>query len=371
MGAQLSLMPTNSRREARAPRFMLGAHHPSWLRTARVPLFVSRRTLSKLKKLPRAAAPWGQDSGGFIELQLHGEWTVSAAQYVTETRRNVAEIGQMLFAAPRDWMCEPQVIGGLVERRKAKACPSCKGAGRRALGKVPTMRTVSLDADERPLFCCPVCAHEERGKAPQIKVGTWLQWARGRGRALAQAVAYAERLGVDAVVVFHGTGLSVEEHQRRTIEDFLELRRLAPEIPWIPVLQGWHVTDYWRHIEMYLKAGVDLRDEPLVGVGSVCRRQGTTVAELIFRTLAEYGLRLHGFGVKATGLARFAQYLISADSMAWSDHARRRPPMIAGHDKPGPGRRKGHKNCANCLEWALQSYWMLVEKLGFEERRAA
>lgn len=31
----------------------------------------------------------------------------------------------------------------------------------------------------------------------------------------------------------------------------------------------------------------------------------------------------------------------------------RRPPMIAGHDKPGPGRRTGHKNCANCLDYAL------------------
>src|SRR5690606_6523505 len=35
------------------------------------------------------------------------------------------------------------------------------------------------------------------------------------------------------------TGLTVEEHQRRTIESVLSLREQAPEIAWVPVLQGW------------------------------------------------------------------------------------------------------------------------------------
>ncbi len=35
------------------------------------------------------------------------------------------------------------------------------------------------------------------------------------------------------------TGLSVREHQRRTVASYLDLRSLAPEVPWVPVLQGW------------------------------------------------------------------------------------------------------------------------------------
>lgn len=68
---------------------------------------------------------------------------------------------------------------------------------------------------------------------------------------------------------------------------------------------------------------VDLRKQPVVGLGSVCRRQCTTSAGNIVSTLAHDGLRLHGFGFKLTGLKAFGKYLVSADSMAWSFHERR------------------------------------------------
>jgi len=97
-------------------------------------------------------------------------------------------------------------------------------------------------------------------------------------------------------------------------------------------------------VGLYQGAGVDLTTMPLVGLGSVCRRQATTEISLIVGELAALGLRLHGFGVKRAGLAAYADGLASADSMAWSYHARRRPPL------PGC---KGHKNCANCLPYAL------------------
>lgn len=140
------------------------------------------------------------------------------------------------------------------------------------------------------------------------------------------------------------TGLSVEDHQIRTVENFVELSTLAPDLPWIPVLQGWQVTSYWRHVEMYEEAGVDLAAASLVGVGSVCRRQGTATASGIVSSLAcLYGLRLHGFGFKLQGLRMCSGSLVSADSMAWSFSARR--------DSPLPGHT--HKNCANCLEYAL------------------
>ncbi len=59
-------------------------------------------------------------------------------------------------------------------------------------------------------------------------------------------------------------------------------------------------------------------------------------------SLASLGLHLHGFGVKAGGLVRYADCLTSADSLAWSFEAWRPAPL--------PGCR--HANCANCLRYA-------------------
>lgn len=139
------------------------------------------------------------------------------------------------------------------------------------------------------------------------------------------------------------TKLTVEEHQRRTVENFLELREVAPDLPWVPVLQGWAIGDYWRHEEAYAAAGIDLASAQTVGVGTVCRRQNTTSAVAIMSTLARGGLRLHGFGFKLTGLRAAHPHLASADSLAWSLEARKHPPM-PGHT---------HASCANCMEWAL------------------
>jgi hypothetical protein len=40
------------------------------------------------------------------------------------------------------------------------------------------------------------------------------------------------------------TGLTVAEHQARTVANYLELHSLAPELPFVPVLQGWSLGDY-------------------------------------------------------------------------------------------------------------------------------
>ena len=141
------------------------------------------------------------------------------------------------------------------------------------------------------------------------------------------------------------TGLSVAEHQIRTVQSWTLLRRLAPEIPWTPVVQGFTLAEYRRCIEMYGSLGTDLRELPLVGLGSVCRRQGTGEAEEIVTALHEYGLSLHAFGFKTLGLVRCASRLVSADSMAWSLDARRTEPLAGCH---------GHKNCANCYRYAEQ-----------------
>lgn len=131
---------------------------------------------------------------------------------------------------------------------------------------------------------------------------------------------------------------------------------LAPEIPWTPVLQGWEEDDYLRHIDMYATSGIDLRSLPVVGIGSVCRRQGTTGAvHLLLRITAE-GLRLHGFGLKATALKQLAPFFESADSMAWSYAARREK------------RRCGNpsSSCANHLHAALEWRDTVLESAGTE-----
>jgi hypothetical protein len=238
------------------PLFLLGTHQPGWLGRARVPLFVSDRRLRRYRRLPAAAAWWALDSGGFTELSTFGTWAhgPSPAEYARRVARYRRTIGQLLWAAPQDWMCEPFIISK--------------------------------------------------------------------------------------------TGLTVVEHQGRTVDNLCHLRAIAPQLPWVPVVQGDTVRDYLACMDRYAAAGVDLTTEPLVGVGSVCRRQGTKQAAEIIGELRRAGIRrLHGFGVKTTGLLRYGHLLASADSLAWSYGARRTPPL--------PGHRWRHRNCANCLPYAL------------------
>lgn len=142
------------------------------------------------------------------------------------------------------------------------------------------------------------------------------------------------------------TGLSVQEHQRRTVDSWLELRRLAPDVPWMPVLQGWTLGDYIACAELYDDADPSWR-RGRVGLGSVCRRQSGLRISTIITWFASEGLQLHGFGVKLEGLEFSHTKLASADSMAWSEGGRR-------------GRLKSegctHKKCTNCLPTALDWY---------------
>lgn len=118
------------------------------------------------------------------------------------------------------------------------------------------------------------------------------------------------------------TGLSVGEHQARTVDNFLELRAALGKLV-IPVIQGYGPRDYDRCVGLYQDAGVDLAAEPVVGIGSVCRRSGTDEARRLLLYLQDHRLRLHGFGIKGDTYVACAHVLASADSMAWSYAARR------------------------------------------------
>lgn len=247
--------------------FYLGTHQTGWLKHAKVPLFVSDRRLRERVTLPRAAAPWALDSGGFTELQTYGAWTVAPADYIARIHRYREEIGHLQWVAPQDWMCEPAIING--------------------------------------------------------------GWHGGQ--------------------YFAGTHLSVAQHQARTVANLVQLRQTAPELPFIPVLQGFSLDEYLHCIDLYATAGIDVTREPIVGLGSVCRREATTEIHQIVTALISQGVtRLHGFGVKSAGLNLYGRHLASADSLAWSFDARR-------YQRPSPWctSHRTAKNCASCMSYAL------------------
>lgn len=281
-----------------SPVFYLGTHQPHWLRLPQfrnVPLFISRNRLTDYKTFPQAAGRWAMDSGGFTELKDHGRWRITPDEFVADVRRITAGVGRRPdFVAPQDWMCEPWVIFG----RNRHLPPGSPGR----FEGTKAARGLTEDEPEQDL---------------------------------------------DAAVRFH---------QERTVENLLELRRLAPEIPWMPVLQGWELRHYLDCADMYAAAGIDLAAEPIVGLGSVCRRQATPEIDQIVATFHRRGLRLHGFGVKTQGLGDYGPELASADSMAWSYDARRSPPL--------PGHDARHKNCANCPDWALMWRQRVLARIG-------
>ena len=199
--------------------------------------------------MPVANTQWALDSGGFTELSMFGGWQTTASSYASDVRRYQSEIGNLAWAAPQDWMCEPFIV--------------------------------------------------------------------------------------------EKTGLTVEEHQRRTVGNFLDLRSTG--IPVIPVVQGYTLADYDRCLNLYDKAGVNLCVEPLVGLGSVCRRQATDEIGQVCQLMHDAGIiSLHGFGCKAGAIERYGHLLASADSMAWSFGGRRN------------GTCAFKSRCANCLHYALQ-----------------
>lgn len=114
------------------------------------------------------------------------------------------------------------------------------------------------------------------------------------------------------------TGLTVADHQQRTVENFVMLRAMAPDLPIIPVIQGWTPDEYLRCIKLYEIAGVDLTSEKLVGVGSICRRKAVPAIAEVVVAISEAGIeRLHGFGLTSEAVRYLWPYFTSIDSTAW------------------------------------------------------
>jgi hypothetical protein len=150
-------------------------------------------------------------------------------------------------------------------------------------------------------------------------------------------------------IALEATGLTVEEHQHRTVDNFCELSAMDERGLIVPVLQGYAPGEHETCFLMYEQAGVDLH-RYRVGVGTVCRRQGTREIRDVISSLRDLGLRLHGFGVKAPGLKLYGDLLHSADSMAWSFRARK----AANHGEGALGDGCTHRACTSCYVWAHQ-----------------
>lgn len=125
--------------------------------------------------------------------------------------------------------------------------------------------------------------------------------------------------------ILQKTGLSVPKHQQLTVERYDALLADGTDGVYVlPVLQGF-APKYIDHIRLY---GHRLAHGQWVGVGSVCKRNGdpNAVAAVLLAIKGDRpDLLLHGFGLKTTALASplVRSLLHTADSMAWSFHARK------------------------------------------------
>lgn len=169
------------------------------------------------------------------------------------------------------------------------------------------------------------------------------RWAAEIGRL--EWAAIQDHMCEDAILA--KTGLRVRDHQQLTVESYLRLRELAPGITWAPVLQGRSIGDYMRHIDDYTDAGVTLRALPVVGVGSICRRQATTFAGIVLRWLADEGLRLHGFGSRPRACSR--------RTSTWTRRTRWRGPSTLGRTRPSLSARKRVAISAARRAWRTRS----------------
>lgn len=149
------------------------------------------------------------------------------------------------------------------------------------------------------------------------------------------------------------TGLTVGEHQDRTVANYLELTarwyehfRTLGRSKFVPTLQGDEPWQYVACIEKYRRAGVDLLAGP-VGVGSLCRRQSTREIVAIINAIvaAVPGINIHAYGVKTLGIRQVGHLIGTSDTESWAREARWGEPL--------PACVGTHRKCTQCLDYAL------------------
>lgn len=166
-----------------------------------------------------------------------------------------------------------------------------------------------------------ISTHGSYRDGPEVYAAAIVRWAR-----CGRLVAAVSQDWMCEPFILAKTGLTVTTHQRLTIERYDTLRALVPpHIHVLPVIQGYLPQHYAAHVAAY---GERLVPGMWVGVGSVCKRNGSPreMAAVLRAIKAQRpDLRLHGFGAKTTALesAEVRGLLATADSLAWSYHARK------------------------------------------------
>lgn len=149
-------------------------------------------------------------------------------------------------------------------------------------------------------------------------------------------------------IMLEKTGLTILDHQQRTLDSYLSLSEYTPRIA--PVLQGMELEEYLHHASMHESWGVDMSQ--VFGLGSVCRRS-TTIApvDIVVGIKEHYPMmKIHAFGVKTDAFKhmRLLDNLYSADSMAWCMWGWRNPQSC----DDCPYERRQCRNCIQCgLMW--------------------
>ena len=139
-----------------------------------------------------------------------------------------------------------------------------------------------------------------------------------------QYIEKAEAIGADYVSTLDypcEPGIHSESNLDRidrTVRNAREETRIRTPFQWVPVIQGFSLSEYGYCIETY---GSLLDRVNYVAIGSMChRRKRSEISELVRylkRELSNH--HLHGFGVDRRSLTVESVYnsLYSADSQAW------------------------------------------------------
>ena len=138
------------------------------------------------------------------------------------------------------------------------------------------------------------------------------------------------------------TGHTLLSHQSWTVRSFKDLRRLASDVPWMPVLVGVTVGDYLHHIDLYRDAGADLASMPLVAVRGAFQRENPSETVEILEAIAGVGVKTHALWAQGVPFDRIAPWVVSADSAEWSAEASQVEPLP----------QCGHWKCTHCLRFA-------------------
>mgnify|MGYP006302144631 CR=1 FL=1 len=148
-------------------------------------------------------------------------------------------------------------------------------------------------------------------------VAEYVEWIRAMSEGLALGFCaimdYACEPAVNRSVL-----KTNKERIKATIRNEAACIAAAPDLPWLPVVQGDSLEE--RAFDLALRARLGLLPQGYAGIGSVCGRT-PTMAQQVVKFYADYlpGVRFHGFGMHIQALDDDRVYaaLRSWDSYCW------------------------------------------------------